>query len=1020
MTPKHSTIASMLATASGIALLSAVSTEAAAPAKPAGFIKASIYLSTTGGLAFVDDAKYPNSPDGVWYPKRFEWYSVSDDDKPTNHPKDFGGLPSEGGINDGSKGNLEQFGTRIVGYFYPPSNGNYQFAISCDDPGSLYLSTNDDPANKVLLASEPVWNGQRSFGADDRRSKVDVGTAEERNENQSKLIALKAGQAYYIEAISKEGGGGDNLAVAYRLAADPPFDNDYKPIPGRLLSPLDVPTSAKLVGQPKNVSVLAGAAATFSIGLDLPPTVTLTSIQWKKNGANIPDSNTGAVTIATTLADNGAKIKAVVTTSGGSVESNEATLNVAELTKDFSAGAMKWEVYKDISGVAIAGMTDDPKYPASPDEVRVVGAYEGPQGYGDNYGARLSGFITPDATANYIFFCSADDNAQLFLSTDDSPANKKLIATEPSWNDGRQWLLTDRRDPDNPENRSDKFAATEWPTGNAIKLTAGKKYYTEFLYKEGGGGDNGAVIMIKEGDALPANGSPALSGGQIGGNNSVKGATASITKQPSAVTTDEGRTVTLAVDGNVTPDGFGLGLLVQWQKNGANISGANAKTLKIANSKVSDSGKYLAVVSAAGGASVKSTEVDVTVKVDVEGPNIEAVGAVKKGADIELGVAFDEAVDPATAGSASSYSLSKGTVKSARYVESAGGAVVVASGLAAGDSVTLTAKGVKDKKGNVRATTSKDAKIPAKLMTWVGVGGDELNVASSSTRFSDDVVARNEKDFDLISGGSQHWNNYDEETFVYQEITGDFDKVVRVEYEDPVTQWSRGGLNVREALDEGKTKADIDAGYKFSQSIAFRVNPPAVTGWDGRTGNNGYEVIHRPVEGGKYDGYASMFNFQGVGNSAPNYPNAWLRLKREGQKITHYRSDDGVTYIAIGNVTYKDDPDSPENELLADKLFVGMFWGPEYGNIGDEAIRLSSPNGIAKFRDYGDFGAAVVTPPAGGSITGIKINGANIVIDFTGSIQKGDSVTGPWTDVAGSGSVSVPASASAAFYRVKP
>lgn len=1017
MTTQKPSIARVLTIGCGIAILTAVSARAAAPAKPTGYIKASIYLSNTGGLAFTGDAKYPDGPDGVWYPKRFEWYSVSDDDKPTNHPADFAGLPSEGGINDGSKGNLENFGTRIAGYFYPTSNGNYQFAISCDDPGALYLSTDDNPANKVQIASEPVWNDKRAFGADDRRTKVDLGTAEERNENQSKLIALKAGQAYYIEAISKEGGGGDNLAVAFRLSSDAPFDNDYKPIPGSMLSPLDAPTSAKIVGQPQNVAVLSGATAVFSLGLDIPPSVTLTGVQWKKNGVNVPNATSTKLSVVATAADNGAKFKAVVTSSSGTVESAEATLSVAELSSEFSKGVLRWEAFTDIGGTALDALTSDTKFPNSPDETRLITRYEGPTGYGDNYGARITGFITPNETGNYIFFFSADDNAQLFLSTDENPANKKLIASEPQWNGERNWVGLDRRDADLPENRSDKFAGTEWPTGNTIKLTAGKRYFTEALYKEGGGGDNGAVAMIKEGDPLPANGSPALSGGQIGANIKIKGATANITKQPTSVTADEGRTVTLSVDGTVVPQGFGLGLLVQWQKNGVDIPGANSTTLTIKDAKVSDSGKYLAVVSAAGGSGGNSSEAVVTVVVDTSGPNIAAVGSVKKGANIELGVVYDEPADPVTAGAKASYSLSKGTINSVRYVEKAGGAVIVASGLSAGDSVTVTASGVKDKKGNVRATTSKETKLPAKLMTWVGVGADELNTAFSTTKFSDDVVARGEKDFDLLSGGSQHWTNYDEETFVYEEITGNFDKVVRVEYQDPVTQWSRAGLDAREALDEGKTKDDNTAGYKFSQHFTIRVNPPAVMGWDGRTGNNAYEVIHRPVEGANYDGYNAMFNIRNGGGGAPNYPNAWLRLKREGQKITAYLSNDGTTYTAIGDVTYQDDPASPENEVLADKLYVGMFWAPEFANIGDQDIRQNSPNAIANFRDYGDYGAK----PTAGAITGIRINGANVVIDFNGSIQQADSVTGPWTDVAGAGSVSVPANAkSAQFYRVKP
>ena len=116
---------------------------------------------------------------------------------------------------------------------------------------------------------------------------------------------------------------------------------------------------------------------------------------------------------------------------------------------------------------------------------------------------------------DYVFFLSADDGSALYLSTDENPANKKQIAAEPVWNGERQWVLLDRRDATNPENRSDKFQGTEWATGAKITLTAGKKYYLEALQKEGGGGDNLAVNAKLASAADPANGSAALGGAFI-------------------------------------------------------------------------------------------------------------------------------------------------------------------------------------------------------------------------------------------------------------------------------------------------------------------------------------------------------------------------------------------------------------------------------------------------------------------------------------------------------------------------
>jgi hypothetical protein len=303
----------------------------------------------------------------------------------------------------------------------------------------------------------------------------------------------------------------------------------------------------------------------------------------------------------------------------------------------------------------------------------------------------------------------------------------------------------------------------------------------------------------------------------------------------------------------------------------------------------------------------------------------------------------------------------------------------------------------------------------------VGVGGDDLVVdARGGARYADDTVARGAKDFDLISGGSQHWTGYDEETFVYEEITGDFDKVVRVEYQDPVTQWSRAGLDAREALDAGITRDEQTAGYKFSQHLTVRVNPPGIVGWDGRIGNNLHEVIHRPVEGMNYDGFNAMFNILGGANAAPTYPNAWIRLKREGQKLTSFLSSNGTTWTPIGNVTYADDAASPENEILADKLFVGMFYGPEFNNIAEDQ-RFNFAASIAKFRDYGNFSTG--PGPGGGPVITMTKNGNQLTISWTnnGTLQSATSLTGPWTDggTTSPQTVTIVATELARFYRVR-
>jgi hypothetical protein len=91
-------------------------------------------------------------------------------------------------------------GSRLRGYFYPPTTGTYQFAIAGDDSAALFFSANGNPAGDTLIASATntlyqQWNSSPS--------------------QLSSPIALTAGQVCYIEARHKNGAGASNMSVGY-------------------------------------------------------------------------------------------------------------------------------------------------------------------------------------------------------------------------------------------------------------------------------------------------------------------------------------------------------------------------------------------------------------------------------------------------------------------------------------------------------------------------------------------------------------------------------------------------------------------------------------------------------------------------------------------------------------------------------------------------------------------------------------------------------------------------------------
>jgi hypothetical protein len=116
----------------------------------------------------------------------------------------------------------DNYGTRLRGYITVPVTGNYTFWIASDDNSELWLSINDNPVNKLRIAFVPDYTDPRQW--------------QKYSSQKSAAIPLIAGQQYYVEALQKEAGGGDNLAVGWAK----PGESTSVPsevIPGSVLSP---------------------------------------------------------------------------------------------------------------------------------------------------------------------------------------------------------------------------------------------------------------------------------------------------------------------------------------------------------------------------------------------------------------------------------------------------------------------------------------------------------------------------------------------------------------------------------------------------------------------------------------------------------------------------------------------------------------------------------------------------------------------------------------------------------------
>ena len=336
------------------------------------------------------------------------------------------------------------------------------------------------------------------------------------------------------------------------------------------------------------------------------------------------------------------------------------------------AGSIIREVYTGIGGVSVADLTNNPAYPGSPASVQVItDFFEAPINEADNYGQRMRGYLAAPVTGNYTFWISSDDGSTLYLSTDESTANKRAIASVSAWTASREWT----KEPNQ--------------ASALVPLTAGKRYYIEALMKEGGGGDNLAVRwQLPDGtieEPIPAS--------RIEGE--IKPPV--IAKQPQNVTVIEGGTAsfTLTLD-NLGTVGF------QWYRNSQPVPNGTNQSLLLQNLQLGDSNSRFYCRATNGIGATNSTEAVLTVTPDQTAPAV--LGATASGEGNIVSLLFSEPVEAGSATSAANYSINLGVqINSARLDAEGRTVILVTSPLTLGNTYQVTVNGVRDRATNPNA-----------------------------------------------------------------------------------------------------------------------------------------------------------------------------------------------------------------------------------------------------------------------------------------------------------------------------
>jgi len=466
-----------------------------------------------------------------------------------------------------------------------------------------------------------------------------------------------------------------------------------------------------ILKQPNSRRVLAGDTnVVFSVSTKGP----VFTYQWFTNGVAIPGATGPSVVAApVTSADNGTKYHVVISNNVNSAQSDDAVLTVGQLVQVAGIQEKLW------NGATRATIEDGSVDATTPDVQLVLGSFSSPSEQGDNFAERLSCLFKPLVTTNYTFFITSDDDSDLFVSTDSTPANKRMVAQEVDWSNPFTWNSDDGGAAGAvAQKRSDQWNnGTTVPFPNGISLVAGNSYYIEAAHHEGGGGDKVDVTFKIVGEPDPVNGDPSkitafltapypmgLDGGYI-----------VVTNPPQSLVGTQSLTTTLTIGATAgyigDTSGAAPGLAYQWQSAPAgsstftSIGGANGTSYTTPILKLSDNGTQYRVAMVAADASTNSAVATLTVAADTAPPRpVQIISVSASGRTVIL--TFDGLMDKTATEAPAGYVFNPGNIVATNAsLASDGLTVTLQTGSSLTPSVTnvLTITGAKDLAGNLPA-----------------------------------------------------------------------------------------------------------------------------------------------------------------------------------------------------------------------------------------------------------------------------------------------------------------------------
>lgn len=342
----------------------------------------------------------------------------------------------------------------------PAETSDYTFWVSGDDNCELWLGSDRTEESRSRIAHVPGWTSAEQW--------------DKYNEQESEPVRLLAGRSYFIEALMKEHGGGDSLSVAWSQSNGKP-----QVISGSFLSPLSLgnsPSTGLILDAGADVTQYApnftfhGNAQVIDLNYSWPTP----ELFWDLDeGRPVKIAGPELANPEITLSETG-NYTFIVNASSKS-GSTEDTVEVTLLPPLHpNAGSAITEYWFGVRG-GIDGLADHPDFPSHPHRHQYISRLASSERIGDQYGARTRGQLLVPESGTYRFFVSGDDQVEFYLSSNESPDNRTLIASV-----------------EGAVGYGDYFANAS-QASQPIELEAGRQYAFEVLHQEEWSNDHFSV-----------------------------------------------------------------------------------------------------------------------------------------------------------------------------------------------------------------------------------------------------------------------------------------------------------------------------------------------------------------------------------------------------------------------------------------------------------------------------------------------------------------------------------------------